>query len=69
MTDTSFKTLEGKVDSLIQLCAEMKSENKNLREQQHSLQTERTNLLNKNQMAKARLEKVLVRLKSMQQET
>jgi cell division protein ZapB len=68
MTDTTFKTLEDKVDSLIQLCAEMKSENQNLREQQHSLQTERTNLLNKNQMAKARLEKVLVRLKSMQQE-
>jgi cell division protein ZapB len=63
------KTLEDKVDALIQLCAEMKSENQRLREQEHSLQAERTNLLNKNQLAKSRLEKVLTRLQSMQQES
>ena len=68
MTDTSFKTLESKVDALIQLCAEMKIENQQLREHQHDWQVERTNLLNKNQLAKTRLEKVLGRLKSMQEE-
>jgi cell division protein ZapB len=68
MTEPSLKTLEDKVDALIQLCADMKSENQRLREQEHSLQAERTNLLNKNQLAKSRLEKVLTRLQSMQQE-
>ena len=69
MTETSMKTLEEKVDALIQLCADMKSENQRLREEQHVLQTERTNLLNKNQLARTRLEKVLDRLKSLQQES
>lgn len=68
MTDTSFKTLEEKVDALIQLCADMKSENQLLREQEHQWQIERSNLLNKNQLAKSRLEKVLDRLKTLQQE-
>ena len=68
LTDTSFKTLESKVDALIDLCANMKVENQKLRESQHSWQVERTNLLNKNQLAKTRLEKVLDRLKSMQEE-
>ena len=68
MTDTSFKTLESKVDALIDLCSNMKVENQKLRESQHSWQVERTNLLNKNQLAKTRLEKVLDRLKSMQEE-
>ena len=68
MSDTSFKTLESKVDDLIELCAEMKRENHRLREEQHELQSERTNLMNKNQLAKTRLEKVLTRLKAMQQE-
>lgn len=72
MTDTSsnfeFKTLEDKVDALIQLCSDMKQENQKLREQEHQWQIERTNLLNKNQLAKSRLEKVLGRLKTLQQE-
>lgn len=68
MTDTSFKVLEEKVDSLIQLCTDMKQENQKLREQEHQWQIERTNLLNKNQLAKTRLEKVLDRLKTLQQE-
>lgn len=69
MSDTTLKTLEGKIDDLIALCAEMKSENHRLREEQHALQAERTNLLNKNQLARTRLEKVLTRLKAMQQES
>ncbi|MEX2367508.1 MAG: TIGR02449 family protein [Pseudohongiellaceae bacterium] len=68
MTDPSFKTLEEKVDALIQLCAEMKKENQMLREKEHTWEVERGNLLNKNQLARNRLEKVLHRLKSLQQE-
>lgn len=68
MSDSSFKSLEAKVDALIQLCGEMKNENQRLREKEHEWQLERTNLLNKNQLAKSRLEKVLERLKTLQQE-
>lgn len=68
MSDTNFKALEKKVDDLIQLCADMKKENQQLRAKEHNLETERANLLNKNQLARARLEKVLQRLKTLEQE-
>lgn len=67
MSDSDFKSLEEKVDALIQLCADMKKENQKLREKEHQWQMERTDLLNKNELARARLEKVLQRLKSLQQ--
>ena len=68
MAESNLKSLEGKVDDLIRLCTNMKRENQRLREEQQALQVERTNLINKNQLARSRLEKVLSRLKSMQQE-
>ena len=68
MTDPSFKSLEEKVDELIQLCTEMKKENQVLREKQHQWQVERSSLISKNELARAKLEKVLQRLKSLQQE-
>ncbi len=67
MSDTPFKGLEEKVDELIELCSDMKSENKNLRNQVETWQTERKSLLEKNQLARVRLEKVLRRLKSLEQ--
>ena len=67
MSDFTIKSLEDKVDALIQLCASMKKENQLLREKEHHWQAERSNLLNKNQLARTRLEKVLERLKSLQQ--
>lgn len=68
MSDPVFKNLEEKVDALIQLCADMKKENQVLREKEHHWQVERNSLLSKNQLARSRLEKVLDRLKSLQQE-
>lgn len=68
MSEPSFKSLEEKVDALIQLCESMKRENQTLREKERHWQVERHNLLSKNQLARTRLEKVLDRLKSLQQE-
>ena len=68
MTDPNIRNLEEKVDALIQLCADMKRENQQLREKQHQWEAERSNLVNKNELARTRLEKVLQRLKSLQQE-
>ena len=67
MSDTTFKTLEDKVEELIQLCAEMKSENQVLRDKEHNWESERQELLEKNQLARTRLEKILQRLKTLEQ--
>jgi cell division protein ZapB len=67
MSNSSFKTLENKVDELIKLCAEMRRENQMLRDKEHQWRNERDTLLGKNQLARVRLEKVLRRLKTLEQ--
>lgn len=67
MSDTTFNGLEEKVDELIQLCADMKTENQALRDKASDWESERKTLLDKNQLARVRLEKVLRRLKSLEQ--
>ena len=67
MSDTNFSGLEEKVDELIQLCADMKAENQNLRGQANNWEAERKLLLDKNQLARVRLQKILRRLKSLEQ--
>lgn len=67
MTDDQFNTLDEKITALIALCAAMKQENQQLRAGQHNWQTERQQLLENNRQAKARLESVLTRLRSMEQ--
>lgn len=69
MSDSNFSGVEEKVDELIQLCADMKSENQNLREQVNNWEDERKTLQDKNQLARVRLEKVLRRLKTLEQDT
>ena len=67
MSNSSFKTLENKVDELIKLCTEMRRENQLLRDKEHQWRNERETLLGKNQLARVRLEKVLRRLKTLEQ--
>ncbi|MDG2174783.1 MAG: TIGR02449 family protein [Gammaproteobacteria bacterium] len=67
MSDTSFNTLEDKVDDLIQLCDSMKKENQILRDDKHNWENELKSLTDKNQLARTRLEKVLQRLKTLEQ--
>ena len=65
MSEESFSTLSGKVDDLIDLCAEMKRENQALKAEKSDLQYERQQLMEKNELAKTKLQSVLDRLKSM----
>lgn len=67
MTDDQFNTLDEKITALIALCAAMKQENQLLRAGQHNWQIERQQLLENNRQAKARLESLLTRLRSMEQ--
>ena len=68
MSDSNFSGVEEKVDELIQLCSDMKSENQNLRDKVSGWEDERKTLLDKNQLARVRLEKVLRRLKTLEQD-
>jgi cell division protein ZapB len=69
MSNSSFKSLESKVDELIRLCGDMKKENQLLRDRENTWKHERDLLINRNQMARVRLEKVLRRLKSLEGDT
>ena len=67
MSTSNFKTLQNKVDELIKLCGEMKKENQLLRERERHWQQECDGLLTKHQLARVRLEKVLRRLKALEE--
>jgi len=67
MTEDSFHSLNSKVDDLIELCAEVKRENQALKANESNWQSERKQLIERNQEAKSKLESILVRLKAMDQ--
>ncbi|HTQ99179.1 MAG TPA: hypothetical protein VMH83_04280 [Candidatus Acidoferrum sp.] len=67
MSNSNFKALEDKVDELIRLCSDMKKENQLLRDRESQLRHDKETLLSKQQIARVRLEKVLRRLKSIEE--
>jgi cell division protein ZapB len=67
MSEDKFQSLTDKVDDLIDLCAEMKHDNQQLRATENSWQSERKQLIDKNKQAKSKLEAILLRLRAMDQ--
>ena len=67
MSEQEVKKLEYLVDDLLQACEHLKQENKLLRERQGHLLTERSKLIEKNDLACARVEAMIVRLKALEQ--
>ena len=67
MFEQEVKKLEYLVDDLLQACEHLKQENKLLRERQGHLLTERSKLIEKNDLACARVEAMIVRLKALEQ--
>jgi len=63
------KKLEVRVEELIRACAQLKDENNSLRSQQDSLIAERTELIEKTELAKTKVESIITRLKSMEEES
>ena len=61
-------TLEQRIDELIDICDKLKGENTLLRERQDILVEERGRLIEKAELARTRVESMLVRLKAMEQE-
>jgi len=65
-TEKEIEKLESQVDVLIRLVQQLKEENSSLRTQQTSLQHERSKLIEKNEMAKTRVEAMISRLKALE---
>jgi len=61
-----FEALEDRLNDVFVLCANLRTENQSLKEQQEALVEERARLIEKNEMARRKVEQMIVRLKSME---
>ena len=68
MPDSEWTALETDIDELIKLCGVLTKENRALRAQQQNWTTERAKLIEKNELAKSRVESMIVRLKALEQD-
>lgn len=59
--------LEAQVNTLLKLCARLREENRVVLESQASLNAERAALIEKNGVARARIEAMIGRLKALEQ--
>ncbi|MEM6485986.1 MAG: TIGR02449 family protein [Pseudomonadota bacterium] len=66
MAEDSMKGLEEKIDQLIALCSQLNRENRALKAENLGFQQERRDLIAKNELARARVEATLQRLRSME---
>jgi cell division protein ZapB len=61
-----FAEISGRLDRLIELVHRLTEENRSLRTSQEQLNTERANLMAKNEQARSRVEAMIVRLRSLE---
>ena len=66
MDQQQFIQLERKVDELIKLCAVLKDENDSLKSREASWGLERSRLVEKNELARNKIEAMITRLKSLE---
>jgi cell division protein ZapB len=66
-TDTMTR-LEQKIDHLVALASSLQQENTALRDRESTLIKERGQLLDKNEQARNRVERMVIRLKALSQE-
>lgn len=59
-------SLEGQLQELLELCERLKNENRSLRTQRETLAGERASLIEKNEIARTRVEAMINRLKAME---
>lgn len=64
--ELELQQLGARVDELITLLAQLKEENRALRQRQDTLMNERASLLQKNEQVRARVEAMIGRLKAME---
>ena len=66
MADNQLKILESKIDELISLCGDLNRENQALKADSAGWHSERQSLVDKNDLARAKVEAMLERLKAME---
>jgi cell division protein ZapB len=67
VTEQELLKLETRLEELVGSIKRLKEENRSLRDQQDSMVTERAGLIEKNEMARNRVEAMINRLKAMEQ--
>ena len=60
------KDISGQLDRLLEMCHRLSEENRSLRVSQEQLTAERANLLAKNEQARSRVEAMIARLRSLE---
>lgn len=66
MAELDIKKLEDRVDDLIKAVERLQQENKSLRESQTNLMSERSQLIEKTELARSRVEAMISRLKALE---
>jgi cell division protein ZapB len=66
MADNTLRDLEHKIDELIALCNELKRENRTLKSEIAGFREERRELLDKNELARSKVEAMIDRLRTME---
>ena len=66
MSDNLLEALEAKMELLIQTCEQLQHENQELRAKASGWQRERVRLIEKNELARGRVEAMISRLKSLE---
>lgn len=67
MTEDTLESLYNKVDRLIYLCEQLKADNEALQLRQQMWEDERKRLLEKNEVARSRVESMITHLKSLKE--
>ncbi|MDO3381332.1 TIGR02449 family protein [Gilvimarinus algae] len=68
MSDELIHTLEAKLDELIRQCTRLQQDNAELKKRESEWQRERVRLVEKNELARSRVEAMITRLKSLESE-
>jgi cell division protein ZapB len=68
MAEQQLKSLETKIDELIALCGDLNRENRALKADSAGWQRERQDLIEKNEMARAKVAAMIDRLRTMEQQ-
>lgn len=68
MSENTIEDLYYKVERLVQLCEQLKADNSELQAREAALLSEKSRLLEKNELARVRVDSMIRHLKSMQQD-
>lgn len=66
MADNTLRDLENKIEELIGLCNDLKRENRTLKSEIAGFREERRELLDKNELARSKVEAMIDRLRTME---